>query len=395
MADPSLGDGSKEWTPDRLKKLDHKFGDDGEFWISYDDFLRKFQTVDRTRLFDKDWQVAQIWTTLVIPWMVEYHETYFAFSLMSSGPVVLVLSQLDDRYFRGLEGQYCFELAFRLHKARREDYLVRSQRPYRMRRSVNIELDLDRGDYEVKIKITASRREQVKPIEQVIRENANSRRNKLSRLGLAYDLAHSKGRVAEPLGRNTDQESCQQEEAEATDSLAKSKTLLNRENASNSKTQPSLHGQSRAPRRQEIQRTQRDMGKPKQKARQILREPARAADGSSDKEEQFAIAPEIAETKNNDSGLEPSLISSCGQSRTSNSAMVDALDYDDERCNRNLDTGVGTYLGCSKNQTREEESPICTTSQESLDEFEKDPWNAVVVVGLRVYHIQRTPQMRT
>lgn len=120
-------DGSKEWTAEWLQKLDHKFGDDGSFWISYDDLLKKYQAFDRTRLFDSSWKVASIWTTLNVPWQLDYHDTKFAFSLLKPGPVVIVCSQLDERYFKGLEGQYRFELSFRLHKSGEEDYVVRSQ----------------------------------------------------------------------------------------------------------------------------------------------------------------------------------------------------------------------------------------------------------------------------
>lgn len=120
-------DGSKEWTAEWLQKLDHKFGDDGSFWISYDDLLKKYQAFDRTRLFDSSWKVASIWTTLNVPWTLDYHDTKFAFSLLKPGPVVIVCSQLDERYFKGLEGQYRFELSFRLHKSGEEDYVVRSQ----------------------------------------------------------------------------------------------------------------------------------------------------------------------------------------------------------------------------------------------------------------------------
>ena len=101
---------------------------------------------------------------------VEYNKTKFCFILEKKANVVLVLSQLDDRYFCGLQGQYEFELAFRVHKAGEEDYIVRShggvstilQIPpcpssllilifaqYSMRRSVTAELELDAGEYHV------------------------------------------------------------------------------------------------------------------------------------------------------------------------------------------------------------------------------------------------------
>jgi len=193
----SLGDGSKEWTPEWLKKLDHRFGDDGAFWISYKDFLRKYQAFDRTRLFTNEWKFTALWTTLSVPWTLEYHSTRFAFTLAKRSSVVLVLSQLDDRYFRGLEGPYKFSLSFRVHKAGADDYLVRSQSGSRMTRSTNVELDLEAGEYHVLVKIDAQRLEGIKPAEVVVRENAKDRREKLMRIGLAYDLAHAKATIRE------------------------------------------------------------------------------------------------------------------------------------------------------------------------------------------------------
>lgn len=188
---------AEEWTAEWLQKLDHKFGDDGSFWISYEDLLRTYQAFDRTRLFSPEWKVASIWTTLDISWTLDYHDTKFAFSLTKSGPVVIVFSQLDERYFKGLEGQYRFELSFRVHKAGAEDYVVRSQNYYRMNRSVNVELELNAGEYVVVVKVDAQRNEQIMPVEEVVRTYAKERREKLLRIGQAYDLAHAKGKIIE------------------------------------------------------------------------------------------------------------------------------------------------------------------------------------------------------
>ncbi|KAI1262626.1 cysteine proteinase [Xylariaceae sp. FL1019] len=190
-------DGSKEWTAEWLLKLDHRFGDDGNFWISYADLLRKYQAFDRTRLFSSDWKITSIWTTVSVPWTLDYHGTYFDLSLAKTGPVVLVLSQLDDRYYCGLEGQYRFELKFRLHKKGKEDYVVRSLSPYCQNRSVNVELELEAGEYTVLMKINATRDLDILPIEEVIRNHARNRRDKLVTVGMSYDLAHSKGEVVE------------------------------------------------------------------------------------------------------------------------------------------------------------------------------------------------------
>ncbi|KAK2001573.1 calpain family cysteine protease [Colletotrichum falcatum] len=222
-------DGSKEWTPEWLQKLQHTFGDDGAFWISYSDLLKKYNIFDATRLFGPGWKVTSIWTTLSVPWTLDYHDTYFAFTISKPGPVVLVLAQLDDRYFRGLEGQYRFDLQFRLHKAGQEDYVVRSQASYRMNRSVNVELDLEAGSYEVLVKLDAVRNDQVLPIEHVIRKNAKARREKLIRMGLAYDLAHSKGKMVETSEEKAAREAHEKKHRETKRAEIKRKFLEKRE----------------------------------------------------------------------------------------------------------------------------------------------------------------------
>lgn len=66
-----------------------------------------------------------------------------------------------------------------------------------MNRSINVELELEAGDYVVVVKIDALRNEQIMPVEDVIRASAKDRREKLLRIGFAYDLAHSKGKIIE------------------------------------------------------------------------------------------------------------------------------------------------------------------------------------------------------
>ena len=186
-------DGSEEWTPEWMHKLNHKFGDDGVFWISYQDLLRSYQHFDRTRLFGPEWTVSQQWTSVNVPWSVDYLDTKFEIHLAQSGPVVIVLSQLDDRYFQGLEGQYEFNLQFRLHKDDEEDYIVRSNGTYYMKRSVSTELELEPGNYTVLLKVKATKIPENLTPDEVIRTNCTKRREKLLSIGLSYDLAHAKG----------------------------------------------------------------------------------------------------------------------------------------------------------------------------------------------------------
>lgn len=101
---------------------------DGQFWMTYRDFLRKFDTIDRTRLFDDTWHVTESrWINYEVTWAADYAPTQFEISIVKPGPIVVVLSQLDTRFFRGLEGRFEFTLAFRIHKDGEKDYLARSQ----------------------------------------------------------------------------------------------------------------------------------------------------------------------------------------------------------------------------------------------------------------------------
>ncbi|KAJ5612577.1 Alpha/beta hydrolase fold-3 [Penicillium lagena] len=191
------GDGSEQWTPEWMKLLGHKFGNDGFFWISYNDLLKKYQHLDRTRLFGTEWTITQQWTTLNVPWSADYHSTKFRLDVTTGGPVVIVLSQLDSRYFRGLAGEYDFMLKFRLQRDGEEDYMVRSHSSQFMSRSVNAEIDLEPGRYHVLMKITAFRHDDLESTEEILRRMASTRREKLVQIGLSYDLAHAKGLIAD------------------------------------------------------------------------------------------------------------------------------------------------------------------------------------------------------
>lgn len=101
--------------------------------------------------------------------------------------------QLDTRYFKGLSGKYKFVLKFRVHKRGEADYIVRSHINYLMSRSVNAEITLDPGRYYVLLKVTAYRHQDADSAEEVVAQYAGSQREKLVQIGLSYDLAHAKG----------------------------------------------------------------------------------------------------------------------------------------------------------------------------------------------------------
>lgn len=192
-------DGSREWTAESIKDLGHTFGDDGIFWIRYPDLLKTYDQFYRTRLFTDDWRVTQQWVNCAIPWSGTYQDTKFAIVVEKAAPMVIMLSQLDERYFRGLVGQYYFDLSFRVaNQGDDEDYIIRTAAGVPRSRSVHTELTLEPGTYEVRLKIVGTRDEHKPKIEDVVRENWLVRREKLLRTGLSYDLAHAKAQVKEP-----------------------------------------------------------------------------------------------------------------------------------------------------------------------------------------------------
>jgi hypothetical protein len=144
------------------------------------------------------WRVTQKWISVEVPWHAKFEEK-FQIILTKESPVVLVLSQLDDRYFNGLQGQYRFRLQFRLHEADspgEEDYIVRSHGNYLMERSVVTELkSLRAGTYSVSVMVAADRDINMPSVEDIVKEQCQQKvdNDKLAQVGMAYDFAHSKG----------------------------------------------------------------------------------------------------------------------------------------------------------------------------------------------------------
>jgi len=189
-------DGSKEWTPYWLKKLKHQFGDDGVFWMAYEDMLETFQMLDRTRVFDEKWTVVQQWTSVNVGWVAGYLTTKFIIEVKKAGTVVVVLNQLDERYFQGLEGQYTFNLHFLLQKEGGDEHICRVRPAHDWeRRQVSCEVNLEPGRYEVLPKITVTRDTSKPMVEDVIAKYADENPVKLRQIGMLYDLAHAKGGI--------------------------------------------------------------------------------------------------------------------------------------------------------------------------------------------------------
>lgn len=137
-----------------------------------------------------------------MPWNTQYLDGIFTFTLATKSPVVLVLSQPDDRYFMGLEGRYRFDLHFRLYKEGEDTYIVRSMLGTGSGRSCSAELELEPGNYSVHIKIETGRRDDASTAEEIIKKYRQLRRDKLFAVGKNFDLPNSKGRLREKEDKN-------------------------------------------------------------------------------------------------------------------------------------------------------------------------------------------------
>ncbi|QRW14156.1 calpain family cysteine protease [Ceratobasidium sp. AG-Ba] len=155
-------DGSKEWTPEwlaLLPELDHKFGNDGEFLMEYPDFLNTWTMIERSRLFDRGWKMSSMWlnaNSRSFPCAWNYGDVSFTFSVTEDTPAVIVLSQLDDRYFSEISGYSQWTLEFVIYRkgAPADEPYASSAHTVFWRRSINVELDdLEAGEYVVHVRL--------------------------------------------------------------------------------------------------------------------------------------------------------------------------------------------------------------------------------------------------
>lgn len=192
----------EEWNAELVEQLKFDFRDPGVFWITLGSFLRYFDSIQRTRLFDETWTLTQQWTSVSVPaGAVSYLNTSFQISLSQSGPVVIVLAQPDMSYFKGLQGRYTYCLHFRVYNVKdTTKYLARSMHVssgnYINTRSVSVDLDLEAGNYNISIKVEPSRAP-YRTAESVIESEAPYRKRKLLQVGRNFELAHAKGKLRE------------------------------------------------------------------------------------------------------------------------------------------------------------------------------------------------------
>ncbi|KAG6872160.1 hypothetical protein C0995_012478 [Termitomyces sp. Mi166 len=152
-------DGSKEWTSEWLKilpLLKHEFGDDGQFVMEYSDFLDVWAQIHRTILFDSSWIMSQRWLQVAVrplPSAWSHGDVIFTFSLPKRTLTIVVLSQLDTRYFKEIAGTSSWCLEFTLVKRGESFPVAEASSSLLYARSVNLEMQLDEGEYNVYVRL--------------------------------------------------------------------------------------------------------------------------------------------------------------------------------------------------------------------------------------------------
>ena len=322
---------------------------------------------------------------------------------------------MDPRYFDGLEGQYEFQLQFRLEKDGEKDYIVRSHGNYIMNRSVSTDLELNAGTYSVLMKIIATRDTEKPPPEEVIRTRCRTMREKLLQIGLSYDLAHAKGRFKE-----TEEEREEREKQEKQAEKQKRKQELKQQHY-----KEWLHDKKLRARRKRNEHRKEENARKKAQARKVAGLPVeedrrrdtidseggKATNGGSETGE-----PTPAETTNGNHQEAGSAVSEAPSSRPAehikqfnqdldldvrregvprlrvngcDASMSDLLPPDSEsdlsfESEFDSELDVPPSVLTAFRRDAQEDGADGPAHDEDPD-LEYDPWNAVCVVGLRVY----------
>ncbi|KAJ3009877.1 UNVERIFIED_CONTAM: hypothetical protein HDU68_002451 [Siphonaria sp. JEL0065] len=180
-------DGSAEWDGEWMTLLNHRFGDDGQFWMEYSDALGLWDCINRTMLFDDSWFYVKSPVEIKPEFPAVYSPTVFDIKTSQDGPVVAVFSQIDSRYFCGLEGEYEFLLTFRIvqlisdsatNTIQEVEFEQSASESYQfLRRSTFVEIPhLPAGNYRLYPKVSATPLGQVATTDDVIEFNGKQGR---------------------------------------------------------------------------------------------------------------------------------------------------------------------------------------------------------------------------
>lgn len=272
-----------------------------------------------------------------------YLETSFEITLSQSGPIVIVLAQPDVTYFQGLQGRYTYCLHFRVYNTNDETkFLARSMHVssgnYTNTRSVSVDLDLEAGTYNILIKIEPTRTP-YRTAESVIESEAPYRKQKLLQIGRNFELAHAKGKLREKEG-----EVRKQKKEQAREKTREQQVKMRR-------------------RRHETKARDK-----KRKDRIAQEKKARETGYLLRRAGYVPVPPPQPNNLDPPIGIMPHTGRVTGCIDIFNDDPNAELDDDDFEWNSEMDGDV-----------------YALSSEDERDWYAEDPWNALLVLGLRVY----------
>jgi len=251
-------------------------------------------------------------------------------------------------------------------------------------RSVSCEVDLGPGRYEVLPKITAMRDTDKQTVDQTIKEWAEDRPQKLRQVGLSYDLAHAKAGKPEeevPQGRNGDKEK--------TKGVEGSENAKDKDKETQGSVVTAIRGGDDKPGEDEkLKPAAEGKLKEEQAAPPVIPEVGKNDGETAREEEEKKEKDGAGETE--DSTSSRALPKDTVAVPPSSAAGEVVLSNQDRDPKENEDTGKG------KDEDKKEDGegseanagPTAEASDGDSDDDDDDaipPWNAVCVMGLRVY----------
>jgi hypothetical protein len=142
------------------------------------DFLNVWQEIQRTLIFDSTWVMSSQWLHVSLPfpsvsafsfgdisckydsgihWVTipdDFKWFLVTFSLPAPSPVVIVFNKYNTRYFKDIQGPCIWNLDFILAREGETEPLAESSYSSFYTRGVNVELDLEPGNYVVLVSLS-------------------------------------------------------------------------------------------------------------------------------------------------------------------------------------------------------------------------------------------------
>lgn len=301
------------------------------------------------------------------------------------------MSQLDDRYFKGLEGQYTFDLHFLLQGEGAEagDHIVRARGAWFGNRSISAEVDLEPGRYEVLPKIAAIKNPTKPEVHDIVKEWAEKNPQKLRQIGMNYDIANAKGVVE-----------LTEEEKKAKEAKEKAeKEKAEKEKAEKKKAKKPKHKGKKKAEKEEVTEKKKDKSKAKKEEKKKSEE--KEEEESSEEEES---EEDVEEGKEGEDG-EGEWVDESEDEEESEESEEEEEEEEDGGAKKKTGKHKKTASAAPKPSTAADyptppevgADPDGGPSLEDADaapqpaanppptEEKINPWNAVCVIGLRVY----------